>query len=147
MIEKPHALLTNALDQAVKWEYISSNPAERATHPQYRSAERDVWSVNEALYAWNWYHIYAALNIATATTYKRQLTKYIIPAFDGLCVEDITVDVVQQLFNSMAGANATKETEPYTVEQMRYLIQHIGDIKRPDDRAYLAIHALHPLRP
>lgn len=138
-------------------------------------------------YAWNWYNTYAVPNIATvtATTYKRQLTKYIIPAFDNLSVEDITVDAVQQLFNSMTGAKATKdkvkvvlnqifsfavedkllsknplqskrlkitgkaskETEPYTVEQMRYLIQHIGDIKRPDDRAYLAIHALHPLRP
>jgi len=140
-----------------------------------------------AKYAWNWYNIYAAPNIATATatTYKRQLTKYIIPACNDLFVEDITVDVVQQLFNSMNGAKSTKdkvkvvlnqifdfavedkllsknplkskrlkitgkaskETEPYTVAQMRYLIQHIGDIKRPDDRAYLAIHALHPLRP
>ncbi len=113
------------------------------------------------------------------------MTKYIIPAFDELSVEDITVDDVQRLFNSIEGAKTTedkakvvlnqildfavddkllsknppkskqlkitgkasKETTPYTVEQMRYLVQHIGDIKRPDDRAYLAIHILHPLRP
>ena len=51
VIEKTHALLRSALNQAVKWEYISSNPAERVTLPKYRSAERDVWSASEAQYA------------------------------------------------------------------------------------------------
>lgn len=41
---------------------------------------------------------------------------------------------------------ASKATAPYSVEQMRFLVQHIGDIKNPQDRAYLAIQALHPLR-
>ena len=41
---------------------------------------------------------------------------------------------------------ASKATPPYTVEQMRYLIQHIGDIQNPVDRAYMALQALHPLR-
>jgi integrase len=41
---------------------------------------------------------------------------------------------------------ASKPTEPYSVEQMRYLVQHIGDIKNPVDRAYLSLQALHPLR-
>ena len=51
VIEKTHALLRSALNQAVKWEYISSNPAERVTLPKYRPAERDVWSASEAQYA------------------------------------------------------------------------------------------------
>ena len=42
---------------------------------------------------------------------------------------------------------AAKETEPYSVEQMQHLVAHIPDIKNPTDRAYLAIAALHPLRP
>ena len=44
-------------------------------------------------YAWNWYNTYSAPNVetATATTYKRQIRLYLIPAFDGLAVEDITV--------------------------------------------------------
>lgn len=42
---------------------------------------------------------------------------------------------------------AAKETEPYTIEQMQYLVAHIPDVKNPTDRAYLAIAALHPLRP
>ena len=40
----------------------------------------------------------------------------------------------------------SKTTQPYTVEQMRYLVQHIDDVKQPQDRAYLALQALHPMR-
>lgn len=137
-------------------------------------------------YAWNWFETYSAPNIetVTATTYRRQLRLYLVPAFDGLAVEDITSDHVQRLFNGMKGAKATKEkarmvlnqildaavedklitqnpaksrrvkitgkaskaTPPYTVEQMRYLVQHIEDLKKPLDRAYLVLQALHPLR-
>ena len=137
-------------------------------------------------YAWNWYNTYSAPNVetATATTYKRQIRLYLIPAFEGMAVEDITVDDVQRLFNGMSGAKTTKDkarmvlnqildaavedklistnplksrrlkvtgkssktTPPYSVDQMRYLVQHIGDIKNPTDRAYMALQALHPLR-
>lgn len=137
-------------------------------------------------YAWNWFETYSAPNIetVTATTYRRQLRLYLVPAFDGVAVEDITTDDVQRLFNGMNGAKATKDkarmvlnqildaavedklitsnplksrrvkitgkaskpTAPYTVEQMRYLVQHIQDIHNPRDRAFLALQALHPLR-
>lgn len=137
-------------------------------------------------YAWNWYDTYSKPNVetATATTYKRQLTLHLIPAFEGLAVEDITTDEVQRLFNGMSGAKATKDkarivlnqildaavedkliatnplkskrvkvtgkaskaTVPYSVEQMRYIVQHIEDVKSPLDRAYLALQALHPMR-
>ncbi len=137
-------------------------------------------------YAMTWFETYSKPNIetVTATTYKRQLTLHLLPAFDGLTVEDITTDEVQRLFNGMTGSKATKDkakmvlnqildaavedgliaksplkskrikitgraskaTTPYSVEQMRFLVQHISDIKDPIDRAYLAIQALHPLR-
>lgn len=42
--------------------------------------------------------------------------------------------------------NASTPTAPYTVAQMRYLVQHLGDVKDPVDRAYLALQALHPMR-
>ena len=92
-----------------------------------------------------WFETYSKSNIetVTATTYKRQLTRHLLPAFDGLTAEDLTTDNVQRLFNDMTGSKATA---PYSVEQMRFLVQHIGDIKDPQDRAYLAIQALHPLR-
>lgn len=41
---------------------------------------------------------------------------------------------------------SSKPTEPYSVDQMRYLVQHIDQIKNAQDRAYLALQALHPLR-
>lgn len=137
-------------------------------------------------YAMTWFETYSKPNIetVTATTYKRQLTLHLLPAFSGLTVEDITTDDVQRLFNRMNGSKATKDkakmvlnqildaavedgiisksplkskrikitgkasqaTVPYSVEQMRFLVQHIGDIQDPIDRAYLAIQALHPLR-
>lgn len=39
-----------------------------------------------------------------------------------------------------------KETEPYSVDEMRYIVAHIADVKNPIDRAFIALQALHPLR-
>lgn len=41
---------------------------------------------------------------------------------------------------------ASKATEPYTVEEMRCLVEGIGRLQNPTDRAYMALHTLHPLR-
>ena len=137
-------------------------------------------------YAWNWFEVYSKPNLATATVqlYSRLFTCHIMPAFEGMAVEDIKVDDVQRLFNGMETSKETKHktrrllnqifeaavdeglldknpakskrikitgtesttTAPYSVEQMQYLIQRIGDIKQPLDRTYLVIQALHPLR-
>ncbi len=135
----------------------------------------------------NWFETYSKPNVGTvtATTYKRQLDLYLIPAFGDKTVEDISTDDVQLLFNEMKGrakttkdkvkgvlnmildmaledgllqknplhskrlritGTASKGTEPYTVEEMRYLIQSLDKIKQPQDRAYLALQALHPMR-
>lgn len=40
----------------------------------------------------------------------------------------------------------SKTTKEYTVDQMGYLVRHIGDVRNPTDRAYLALQALHPMR-
>lgn len=62
-------------------------------------------------YAQNWFETYSLPNIetATATTYKRQLTRYLVPAFGEMAVEDITTDDIQRLFNDMTGTKATKQ--------------------------------------
>ena len=36
------------MGQAVTWEYIKTNPAERVTLPKYRPKTRDVWTPSEA---------------------------------------------------------------------------------------------------
>lgn len=139
-----------------------------------------------AEYAQNWFETYGRPNVATVTanTYRRQLTRYLLPAFGKLAIEDITVDAIQRLFNQMDTTKATKDkvklvlnqileaakddrlieenplssrrlritgkasrtTQTYSVEQMKYLLQHIDNIQNPVDRAYLAIQMLHPLR-
>ena len=137
-------------------------------------------------YALNWFETYSKPNIATATIklYSHLLTYHIIPAFEGLAVEDIRVDDIQRLFNGMDTSKETKykvkrllnqvlnaavddeflvksplksdrikitgaestTTAAYSVEQMQYLVQHIEDIQSAQDRTYMAIQTLHPLR-
>lgn len=41
---------------------------------------------------------------------------------------------------------ASKPTETYTVEEMRMLVEGIGRLTKPSDRAWLALQTLHPLR-
>lgn len=62
-------------------------------------------------YALNWFEVYSKPNIgtSTATTYKRQLDLYLVPALGHKAVEDITTDDLQRMFNGMSGAKATKE--------------------------------------
>lgn len=141
---------------------------------------------NFADYANTWFDVYAKPSIekATATTYKRQITRYLIPHFDGMSVEEITVDDVQRLFNDISGTKATKDkvkivlnmildaavedrlldrnplkskrlkitggaskvTEPYTQEEMRYMAHNLTKIVDSSDRMYFALLAFHPLR-
>ena len=41
----------------------------------------------------------------------------------------------------------SKHREPYSVEQMQYLVQNIDKVKKATDRAYLALMTLHPFSP
>lgn len=41
---------------------------------------------------------------------------------------------------------SSKETKPYSVEQMQYIVQHIGEVKKENDRILISMLALHPLR-
>ena len=121
-------------------------------------------------YALTWFETYSKPNIeiATATTYKRQLTCHDVQRlFNGMTGAKTSKDKTKMVLNQILDAavedgiitksplrskrikitgKASQPTAPYTVEQMRFLVQHIGDIQDPMDRAYLAIQALHPLR-
>lgn len=59
----------------------------------------------------NRFEVYSKPNIetVTVTTYERQLSYYLPPAFDGMAVKDITTNDIQRLFNSMDTAKATKD--------------------------------------
>lgn len=160
-------------DKLMKLVGAQSTAADRSKHPFNK-------------YAWNWFEVYSKPNLATATVqlYSRLFASHIVPAFEGMAVEDIGVDDIQRLFNSMDTSKETKHktrrllnqvleaaadeglldknpakskrikitgaesttTAVYSVEQMQYLVQRIGDIRKPLDRTYMAIQALHPLR-
>ena len=141
---------------------------------------------NFAQYAQTWFNVFSRPNVetATATTYERQLKRYLIPAFGEMDVEDIKPADVQAMFNGIQGAKETKlkakmvlnmifqqaiedeiivknplasksiritgrapkPTEPYTVEQMQTIVSRLSQVKRADDRTFIALMALHPLR-
>ena len=44
VIEKTHSLLHSALQKAVAWGYISSNPDDNSTRPTVRANPREVWT-------------------------------------------------------------------------------------------------------
>ena len=48
VIEKIHALMKSALNQAVTWGYIQTNPAVNITLPKVKSQAREVWTPDQA---------------------------------------------------------------------------------------------------
>jgi integrase len=62
--------------------------------------------------AWEWFNVFSRPNIeeVTAITYKRQLTKHILPVLGGMMIENITPKNVQEVFNQM-GKDASLETK------------------------------------
>lgn len=54
VIEKVHAILRNALNQAIRWDYLRGhNPAMAVELPKYKKARRDAWTDQEARSALN----------------------------------------------------------------------------------------------
>ena len=49
VVEKVHALIRNALNQALRWDYLRGvNPANAVELPRYKKQVRDVWTETEA---------------------------------------------------------------------------------------------------
>lgn len=48
VIEKVHALMKSALNQAITWGYIQTNPAANITLPKAKSQTREVWTPEQA---------------------------------------------------------------------------------------------------
>lgn len=53
VIDKCHCILRSALNQAIKWGYISTNPANAATPPKRPKKAREVWEPADAQKAIN----------------------------------------------------------------------------------------------
>lgn len=86
-------------------------------------------------------------NMGGAKTSKDKV-KVVLGQIFGLALEDdgiITKNPLASKRLKITG-NKSVQTKPYTVEQMRYLIGHIDFVQKAEDRAFLALLALHPLR-
>ena len=52
VVEKVHAILRSALNQAIRWDYLQgNNPALAVELPRYKKHKRDAWTEQQAQYA------------------------------------------------------------------------------------------------
>jgi integrase len=52
VVEKVHAILRSALNQAIRWDYLQgNNPALAVELPRYKKNKRDAWTEQQAQYA------------------------------------------------------------------------------------------------
>lgn len=88
--------------------------------------------------------LFNAINGARATKIK---VKDVLGMILDMAVEDeiIPKSPLRSKRIKVTGADS-KTTAPYSVEQMRFLIQNIDRLSRQEDKTYLALQALHPMR-
>lgn len=90
--------------------------------------------------------LFNSFGSGTAKTTKEKC-KVVLNMIFELAVEEglMTRNLLKSSSFRLRGG-ASKATEPYTVEEMRCLVEGIGRLQNPTDRAYMALHTLHPLR-
>ena len=77
---------------------------------------------------------------------KTKVKNVLNMVFEQAIEEDIILKNPLRSRSIRITGSASTPTQPYTVEQMRQLVGSIVKINNPMDKAYLALHALHPLR-
>jgi len=92
--------------------------------------------------------IQALFNGMDGAKTSKDKVKAVLTQIFGLALEDDGIITKNPLASNRlkVTGNQSVRTEPYTVEQMRYLVEHLDDVKAPQDRCYLALQALHPMR-
>ncbi len=51
VVEKVHSTIHSALEQAIKWGYVTTNADNGATFPRYKKNVREIWTREEAISA------------------------------------------------------------------------------------------------
>ena len=136
---------------AKNWFTIYSNPnIERATAETYqrqlachiypRLGEMDIEDVTTD-------HIQALFNGMNAAKASKDKTRMVLNMiFETALDEGIIAKNPMKSRRLRITGRASEPTEEYSIEQRRYLVQHIPSVADETDRAYLALQALHPLR-
>lgn len=89
-------------------------------------------------------HLFNGMTGAKQT--KTKVKNVLNMVFEQAIEEDIILKNPLRSRSIRITGSASTPTQPYTVEQMRQLVGSIVKITNPMDKAYLALHALHPLR-
>jgi len=136
---------------AQRWFEIFSKPnVELVTAQTYeRQLKRHIYPAFSAMYieditASDVQRMFNGMTGAKETKIKVKNVLNMI--FEQAIEEDIIVKNPLRSRSIRITGSASTPTQPYTVEQMRLLVGNIGKLTNPMDKAYLAIHALHPLR-
>lgn len=91
--------------------WVTANTAQEFANKIITLSNTPATKTQFSDYAWKHYNTFVKPTIATTTaiTYERQLKLHILPVLGELCLEDITTDHIQAVFNKMEGAaNTTK---------------------------------------
>lgn len=141
----------NFQDYAVNWFETYSRPnIEKVTANTYQRqldkylipwlGEYDIEDITTD----NVQQLFNSMNCKKATKEK---VKIVLNQIFVSAMEDnyITKNPLKSSKLKITGGKS-RETPPYTVEEMQYIIRHLDDIKKPEDRLYIVIQALHPLR-
>lgn len=136
---------------ATQWLEIYSKPnVDASTAISYeRTLKRHILPALGELYVEDitTADIQALFNKMAGAKTSKDKVKAVLTQIFGLALEDgiITKNPLASKRLKITGKKSV-ETKPYSVEQMRYLIDHMDSIKQAEDRTFLALLALHPLR-
>lgn len=86
--------------------------ADKITRLSGNAAAKARIKHNFTQYAYRWFNVFSRPNVeeVTAITYKRQLDKHVLPIVGDKAIEDVTVQDVQEIFNTM-GEQASQQTK------------------------------------
>lgn len=146
--EKPHH---NFKEYALNWFEVYCIPTvEAATAACYESMlrihilpafeKKDLEEITPD-------DIQILLNSMTGAKSTKHKVKIILGMIFGMALEDdlILKNPTQSKRIKVTGKDCVT-TKVYTVEQMRYIVQHVKDVQKETDRRFLALQALHPMR-
>ena len=87
-------------------------------------------------------------NMGNVKQETKNKTKIVLSQIFKMAVEDNLITVNPMLSSSLRiRGQKANETQPYTVDQMKYLAAHLCDLKNKYDKAWLALSIALPLRP
>lgn len=85
-------------------------------------------------------------SVNAAKTSKNKIRTVLNQIFDAAVDDDILTRNPLSSRKIKVDGSESRSTEPYTLEQMKYIISNLSNVQSRQDRTYLALQALHPMR-